>query len=96
MSKDKQEIFRGSTATKAENEINSSLPSVSLFTQRDDKTPTTISLEEVMWTISTSTTHLPLVEEIRAIEKKIKGIREEDEYWYECEGSSMVVELEAK
>lgn len=80
----------------AENEINSSLPSVSLFTRLKDKTPTTISLEEVMWTISTSTTHLPLVEEIRAIEKKIKGIREEDEYWYECEGSSMVVELEAK
>jgi hypothetical protein len=80
----------------AENEINSSLPSVSLFTHFDDKTPTTRSLEEVMWMVSTSTTYLPLVEEIRAIEKRIKGIREEDEYWYECEGAAMVVELEAK
>jgi P4 family phage/plasmid primase-like protien len=81
----------------AENEINSSLPSVSLFTHLDDKTPTTISLEEVMYMVANpSEKTRKLVEEIRAIEKKIKGIREEDEYWYECEGSAMVVELEAR
>jgi len=75
-------------------------PSVSLFKTMADCSPTLVSIEEILWMIANPSKQTrKLVEEIRAIEMKIKGIREDgeaDEYWYECEGSMMVVELEEK